>query len=402
MKQSLPFLMFLVGVYYFLQAIGGNPGLHSQILQKYLKEVLKMSPTDMSLFGAALIIPWTIKPLYGMLSDFFPILGYRRKSYFIFSGILGWSAYFTLSQIGLNQETLKIGLVLAGISFAFADVLCDAVMVEKGQPLNATDRLQSTQWAALGLAGVLIAYWKGQIAEHWTLQEALWLVAIPPLLVIGFTALALKEEKSAVSWEMLKSTGHDIKNTVKNSWLILGLNALVIGMLWQWNHHPEYAKAMPQVALFANCITPIILFISRSFWVMAFLIVFGSLAYTLAKSEGANDETPQNAWQGLKKGLKSKVLWGTAIFLFLFNCNPNLGTVFYFYEKDVLKFSDELIGKIDMVGSIGFIIGALLYSAISKYFSHRWLLIAIIVTGVAGNLSYLWFESAYKHVYIGG
>lgn len=432
MKQSLKFLMFMMAVYYFLQAMGGNPGLHSQILQKYLKEVLKMSPTEMSLFMSALVIPWMIKPLYGMLSDFFPILGYRRKTYFILSGIIGAGAYFTLSQIGINQNTLKIGLILAGISFAFADVLCDAVMVEKGQPLNATDRLQSVQWAALGLAGVLIAYFKGQIAEHWTLRQAFLLVAIPPLAVILFTIFALKEEKSIVSWVMLRSIGRDLKNAAKSAYGVLMVAVALVVSLWFINGHPKALSNLsteihyiadvaierfqdligrnsdyPEIPtnipgllfhwanqahmFFDHKIQPVIQFLASSFWVMAFLIMFAALAYALVKS-GGNEETPQNAWQGLKKGLKSKLLWGTAIFLFLFNCNPNLGTVFYFYEKDVLKFSDALIGKIDMVGSIGFVLGALLYAGVSKYLSHKKLLVTIIITGIIGNLSYLWFR----------
>lgn len=296
-------LMVLVGVYYFLQAVGGNPGFHFQSLQKYLKEALKFSPTEMSAFISMLIIPWTIKPVYGLISDFFPIFGLRRKSYFIFTGIAGLGAYLALSFIGLSREAILICLFVAAVSFAFSDVLCDAVMVEKGQLLNATDRLQSVQWAASGFAGVLIAFTKGYIAQYWTFQQALWLVAIPPVLVVLFTLLALKEEP-------VQSSG----------------------------------------------------------------------------------ETAKQAWGGLKQAISSKILWGTAIFLFLFNCNPNLGSVLYYYEKDVLKFSDVLIGHIDTVGSLGFLVGALLYGLVSKYLSHKKLLVTIIITGIIGNLSFLWLR----------
>lgn len=152
--NPLRFLMFLVGTYYFLQATGGNPGLHFQSLQKYLKEALKFSPTEMSVFMALIILPWTIKPLYGIISDFLPIFGSRRKNYFVLTGLLGAGTYLALSWSGFSRETIAVYLVIAAISFAFSDVLCDAVMVEKGQPLKATDRLQSVQWAASGLAGV--------------------------------------------------------------------------------------------------------------------------------------------------------------------------------------------------------------------------------------------------------
>src|SRR3981081_3618509 len=34
-------------------------------------------------FFAITIIPWLIKPVYGLLSDFLPLFGYRRKSYLL-------------------------------------------------------------------------------------------------------------------------------------------------------------------------------------------------------------------------------------------------------------------------------------------------------------------------------
>lgn len=92
----------------------------------------------------------------------------------------------------------------------------------------------------------------------------------------------------------------------------------------------------------------------------------------------------------------------TALFLFLFNCNPNLGSVFYYYEKDTLKFSDLLIGKIDMAGSIGLMAGAILYGLFSKHLNHGMLLKVIILTGVLGNISYLFFRDASSGYIISG
>ncbi len=313
MKQSLKFLMFMMAVYYFLQAVGGNPGMHDQVLRKFLKEILHFTPTETSAFFAALIIPWTIKPLYGIISDFFPIFGLRRKSYFILAGILGAAAYLTLSWLGFSNQTMLICLFIAAVGFAFSDVLCDAVMVEKGQPLNATDRLQSVQWAASGFAGILISYTKGYIAQYWPLTKALWLVAGISATVAIFTWLALKEEPVS-----------------------------------------------------------------------------------------SPKESAKLAWGGLKEAVKNKTLWLTAIFLFLFSCNPHLGNAFYYYEKDFLKFDDVLIGKIDAVGNIGFVVGTLLYGLIAKHFSHKALIHSMIITGVLSNLAYLFFKDSASGYIVSG
>ncbi len=194
-------LMFLMAVYYFLQGMGGNPGLYTQALQKFLKEILGYGPTQAAAFGAILIIPWSIKPLYGMISDFFPIFGLRRKSYFILTGLLSAAAYFSLSFLYPSYSVVLAALFVCAICFAFSDVLCDAVMVEKGQPINATDRLQSVQWAAIGVAGIIIAFSKGYIAQYLSLSQALLLSAIFPFIMVIFTIAALDESKVKSSKE---------------------------------------------------------------------------------------------------------------------------------------------------------------------------------------------------------
>ena len=292
-----------MAVYYFLQGMGGNPGLYTQSLQKFLKEVWGYGPAQAAALMTILIIPWSIKPLYGMLSDFLPIFGLRRKSYFILTGILATVTYLSLSFLYPSYTVVLTVLFVAAVCFAFSDVLCDAVMVEKGQPLNCTDRLQSVQWTAIGVAGVIIAFSKGYIAQYLSLQQAVLLSAIFPAIMVVFTIAVLDEPKNQSS-----------------------------------------------------------------------------------------KETARQAWSGLKTAAKTPLLWTTALFLFLFNCQPNLGTAFYYYEKDVLKFSDVLIGHIDAVGSVVWVLGTLLYGMIAKRFSHKALLRTVILTSFVTTLAYLFFK----------
>lgn len=313
MAETLRKLMFLMGAYYFLQAIGGNPGFHNQALQKYLKETLDLGPAGAAAFMAFLLIPWMIKPFYGILSDFLPIFGSRRKNYFIVAGFLGTLSYGALSFFGASRGTLSLFLFTAAVALAFSDVLCDAVMVEKGQPLNATDRLQAIQWTLLGIAGIIIAFSKGYIATYFPLEKAVLLSMAAPAVMILVTILLLKEERVVSSFE-----------------------------------------------------------------------------------------GGRRAWSGIKSAARSKPLWGAAIFLFLFQLNPNLGAVLYYYEKDVLKFSDIQIGHIDTVGAIAFVVGTMFFGAVSKQLSQRELLRAIIISGVIANVSYLFFRDVASAFFVMG
>ena len=44
---------------------------------------------QLEFIGGIKALPWVIKPVYGILSDAVPLLGYHRRSYLIIFGLLG-------------------------------------------------------------------------------------------------------------------------------------------------------------------------------------------------------------------------------------------------------------------------------------------------------------------------
>ena len=208
-------LMFLVGAYYFLQGMGGNPGVYVQSLQRFLKEAWNFSPTQSAAFLALPVIPWMVKPVYGLVSDFFPIFGLRRKSYFMLVGSVAAASLIAPSWLILTPTSLSLLLFIGSVCFAFSDVLCDALMVEKGQPLDATDRLQAAQWGAISVAGILVAFSKGYIAAYFSLPQA-FLIAMPfPVIMVALTAASLEEPKAASSGEMASLAWSGLKRAAR-------------------------------------------------------------------------------------------------------------------------------------------------------------------------------------------
>src|SRR4029453_2949154 len=70
------------------------------------------------------------------------------------------------------------------VGIALGDVIVDALMVEKGQPLGLTGRLQSIQWTASNAALLLTGVLGGYVAETkleslaFAICAALWMVAL--------------------------------------------------------------------------------------------------------------------------------------------------------------------------------------------------------------------------------
>jgi MFS family permease len=91
-----------------------------------------------------------MKPVYGLVSDFVPLFGWRRKSYLLFSSSLacamglaaGFSTEYTYWRLAMLYTVMGLGL-------AFTDVLADALMVENGKPRGLTGAFQSVQWASV-------------------------------------------------------------------------------------------------------------------------------------------------------------------------------------------------------------------------------------------------------------
>src|SRR5689334_7590036 len=86
-KQITRITVFL-SLVYVVEGFGQTGGLIAQPLNYYLKEVQGFSPVQISAYVAVFNLPWVIKPLYGLVSDFVPLFGYRRKSYLIAANAL--------------------------------------------------------------------------------------------------------------------------------------------------------------------------------------------------------------------------------------------------------------------------------------------------------------------------
>jgi MFS-type transporter involved in bile tolerance (Atg22 family) len=88
-----------------------------------------MNPGDMTKYMSLIHIPWSIKLIYGLLSDNVPIAGTRRKSYIVIMGILQFVALISIFFLH-ETSALAVAVLLffAAMSEAFVNVVSDAIM----------------------------------------------------------------------------------------------------------------------------------------------------------------------------------------------------------------------------------------------------------------------------------
>jgi Na+/melibiose symporter-like transporter len=229
-------LAVLFGVVYFAQGMWYLPG---QTITIVLKD-RGLSPGQVADFGLITVVPWFIKPLYGLLSDFLPLFGRRRQSYFLLTSalagvtglLLAWGNWIATGQIwtfdifGLTFTVIE-GVALFAVmalGLAFTDVLTDAMMVESGRPLGLTGSFQSVQWACITLASVLVGEIGGHMAETRSLRAAFLLAACFPLMSLSMGVSFVRETPSPVNRAAFIETWRAIRSALRGRdvWVVAG------------------------------------------------------------------------------------------------------------------------------------------------------------------------------------
>ena len=197
---------------------------------------MQLSAAETATFFALIGIAWAVKPLYGLLSDLVPLLGYRRRSYLLLTtamAALGWLALGMLPTYPWGLTLAILGLT--GLGLAFTDVLCDAVMVEEGKARGLTARFQSIQWAANYGASLLAGIGGGYLSAHVTYNRAFLLVALFPALSFAASVGAVRESRTRFDRSTVRETAAALRRGVRS-----GPLRRAAGFLFLWNFSPSF------------------------------------------------------------------------------------------------------------------------------------------------------------------
>ncbi|KAK4485836.1 hypothetical protein RD792_008483 [Penstemon davidsonii] len=163
------FVLVVMIVYGISQGLGG--ALARVGTEYYMKDVQKVQPSEAQVYSGITSIPWILKPLWGLLTDVVPILGYHRRPYFVLAG---------------------------SASVAIGDVTVDACVAQKSgnHPSLASD--MQTLCSLSFSIGSLIGFSLSGIFVHLIGPQGVYgLLTIPAGLVLLVGTL-LKEPRSSI------------------------------------------------------------------------------------------------------------------------------------------------------------------------------------------------------------
>lgn len=192
---------WVIGTPYFVQ---GTSNLIEVPILYFIKFSLGMGDAGGQLFNSLRNAGWFVKPLWGYISDRVPLFGYHRKSWFILMALLAvilWTLNAALVYVGVRIPILfLITFNLAFATYAFVDVVCDALMVTQGRRSKQVGSFVNFQWTVLAAANagaVFLGGWMQEMVQAGDIPLSLIFLAtgIPPLLTALVGLRYIQEER---------------------------------------------------------------------------------------------------------------------------------------------------------------------------------------------------------------
>tara|TARA_B110000208_G_scaffold149264_1_gene180204 strand:+ start:77 stop:850 length:774 start_codon:yes stop_codon:yes gene_type:complete len=122
---------------------------------QWLNEDVAMSQCEQSRFYAVIFLPWSLKPLYGWLSDRVPLCGRHRKPYIV-ACCVGAAACYLVTALWVRSVAGAYVVTIARSTCnAFSELMLGAVLVDvvSRDPRNAAT-IQSVATGVRSLASV--------------------------------------------------------------------------------------------------------------------------------------------------------------------------------------------------------------------------------------------------------
>lgn len=197
----------------FVYFIAGATSLAGVATTFYYKDDLQLSIQQVQFLASISIIPWSIKPLYGLVSDVRPVFGLRRKPYLFLSGLLGASGYFSMATWVSSFWGAALASFISAMGFALADVIVDGIVAEKSKTQKEAGKLQSICRGALLVGALIVSYASGILVERIGARNVFFVTGALPLFTTIF-ALTVREGPLPDSCFSLKSVWRQFRSAL--------------------------------------------------------------------------------------------------------------------------------------------------------------------------------------------
>eukprot|EP00927_Polykrikos_kofoidii_P063663 TRINITY_DN58525_c0_g1_i1.p1 TRINITY_DN58525_c0_g1~~TRINITY_DN58525_c0_g1_i1.p1 ORF type:complete len:576 (-),score=74.48 TRINITY_DN58525_c0_g1_i1:172-1818(-) len=159
----------------------------------WILRAYKVDGPRMQIYSSIIMLPWAIKPLFGLVSDFFPLCGYGKMPYMVLTSVIGSFSYGVVGLTPMSKLDLHlvvICLTLGLVQTSLCDLLTEAVYSTRirSNPEKGTD-LVTFVWMGVFAGSFLATVSAGPILEYFGPQTLIGVCTVPSALVLLPTCL---------------------------------------------------------------------------------------------------------------------------------------------------------------------------------------------------------------------
>ncbi|KAI3806687.1 hypothetical protein L1987_22601 [Smallanthus sonchifolius] len=318
-----------------------------------LKDRLKLSPSASQFVTSIAFFPWSIKPIYGILSDCIPIKGRKRIPYLVIATLLSlfpWVILGLQETIRNSRGQLMIFLLLQNLGSAMADVVIDAMIAEAARLEKArfAGDLQSVSWMAMAFGGICGSLLGGYALDNFQMENIFLVFAVLPTVQL-LSCVFVKENPESCKPSLKLSTSNG-SNGINGS-------------------KSDEDKSLIDVHK-TNTLRR-----NKS-----------SKQKKKRKINRSNNQMPEKDGSFLSQLLRSLKMAGYTLFkafrqpiilrpmawFFLAQVTmPNLSTVMFYYQTEVLNLEASFLGTTRVIGWISLMVGTFIYNRFLKKMKLR-------------------------------
>jgi MFS family permease len=241
-KTSITRTMWFFAIVYAVEGTcQAKSGIMWQPLSHWFKQTLNWDPVMISASLAVLDVPWIIKPLWGAISDFVPLFGYRRRPYLVIASVVAFLAFAWVATID-TAATMVPALTVTAVAMAVASTLCGALLVETGQKTDNSANFVNQQWLWFNIAQMISVLVAGYLIEIFTptgaLHVAASIAAVAPLAIIAGLWL-VHEPRAGIDIEALRDRLGALLSVFRNRNL-----GFVAGFLFLYYFSPHFGTPL--------------------------------------------------------------------------------------------------------------------------------------------------------------
>jgi hypothetical protein len=336
--------LFFAAVYFVQAAVG----ISAMAEFLFTRNQLGLGFVQLGILAALPTISWSIKPIYGFLTDLVPIRGYRRRPYLHITPVLTILSWLFIWKFADSFISYAIPLMIANVGMGFTDVICDGLVVQQSDEKTA-GRYQSLCWGSLTVGAIVTTFLSGFLLgrEIVSIRNMFLLTALMPLITFGLSFL-VKERKIEDRSEL------KIHEAIKPRFIYGAVVALIltIGLLWPREGQNSGLMSIGIIGV----------------WFVWFAWYFKHL---------------------MDMKVIGKSILAAAIFIFLWRFTPSFGAPWQDYFLNKVKIDEETFGYFGVVSYLGWLVGTFLFTRWLDKLNLKKVLLWTIVVGATLGMSQL-------------